>query len=372
MKRHPYVGLQDCQFWKSSFGDSSIEGLDPVSRVRFTFDRNTKIVAAGSCFAQHVARHIQKRGYNFLQSELPHSIFSKKSFDDAHGGTFNYDSFSARYGNLYTARQLRQLIDRSYGRFSPISGAWQRQDGMFVDPFRPQVEPDGYVNPTEVALDRLHHLAAVQSALENADVFIFTLGLTEAWLDKRDGAVFPVAPGVAGGVFDPSIHEFRNFTVAETVNDMLYSVDQIKAVNPDVRVLLTVSPVPLNATYEPRHVLQSTVYSKSVLRVAAQELIEARTFVDYFPSYEIITSPQARGRYFANDMRTIEDAGVNHVMDVFFSHYARDAEKRGDVRASNHQSVSDITVSVAERQQHLEKLTDLLCDEEAIDNGKLA
>ena len=34
------------------------------------------------------------------------------------------------------------------------------------------------------------------SAFRDLDVFVFTLGLTEAWVAKADGAVFPLAPGV--------------------------------------------------------------------------------------------------------------------------------------------------------------------------------
>lgn len=366
MKLHPYLGLKDFQFWKRSFGPDFIGGLDPVSSTRFTIGRETRIVAAGSCFAQHLARHIQMRGFNFLRTEDAHPIFVKRTWDDAHSGTFNYESFSARYGNIYTARQLRQLIDRAYGRFAPESSVWQRSDGMYVDPFRPQVEPGGFVSPEEVELDRAHHLAAVRKAVENADIFVFTLGLTEAWIDRRDGAVFPLAPGVAGGTYDPSIHEFVNFNVAQTVEDMLYAIDHIKAVNPTVRVLLTVSPVPLNATYEPRHVLQSTVYSKSVLRVAAQELFDKRDFVDYFPSFEIITSPQGGGKYFGADMRSIEEVGVEHVMGVFFSNYTPDPERA----AADEQPAA--APPAESRQQKMERLVEVLCDEEAIDNKPAA
>lgn len=360
MNAHPYIGLPDYQFWKKSFGDASIGGLDPVSSTRFKIEPHDAVVAAGSCFAQHLARHIQKHGFNFLQVEKAHSIFISRRGDDGHGRTFNYDSFSARYGNIYTARQLRQLINRAYGDFVPESTSWRRSDGTVVDPFRPQVEPDGFLTEQELELDRAYHLKSVVKALEQANVFVFTLGLTEAWVDKRDDAVFPLAPGVAGGQFDPDIHEFRNFSLAETIDDMSYSIDRIRSVNPNVRILLTVSPVPLNATYEPRHVLQSTAYSKSVLRVAAQHLFDTHPFVDYFPSYEIITSPQMGGRYFEADMRTVKEAGVNHVMDVFFAHYSSAAPAVV--------CKPDVADAAAARQAEMERLSDVLCDEEKISN----
>src|SRR5205823_3059266 len=69
-----------------------------------------------------------------------------------------------------------------------------------------------------------------------------------------------------------------------------------------------------------RHVLVSTTYSKSVLRVAAQQLTESLDGVHYFPSYEIVTGNFSRGAYFADDLRSILEPGVEHVMSLFFRH----------------------------------------------------
>jgi hypothetical protein len=40
--------------------------------------------------------------------------------------------------------------------------------------------------------------------------------------------------------------------------------------------------------------------------------------VDYFPSYEIITHPAYRGRFFAPNLRSVLPEGVDHVMTQFF------------------------------------------------------
>jgi hypothetical protein len=46
---------------------------------------------------------------------------------------------------------------------------------------------------------------------EKLDVFTFTLGLTEAWRNRNDGAVFPLPPGVSGGEMNDQRYEFINF-----------------------------------------------------------------------------------------------------------------------------------------------------------------
>lgn len=133
------------------------------------------------------------------------------------------------------------------------------------------------------------------------DVLVFTPGLTEGWRSKEGGAVYPLAPGVAGGSMDPERYEFVNFTAGEVVADVQAFLDLLQVINPAAKVILTVSPVPLIATFEPRHVLTSTTYSKSVLRVAADEIRAANAQVEYFPSYEVITRAYKRGAYFEED-----------------------------------------------------------------------
>lgn len=153
---------------------------------------------------------------------------------------------------------------------------------------------------------------------ERADVFIFTLGLTESWCSTLDGAVFPACPGSGlGGEYDPARHAFRNFGMADVVSHMDQFLAELAEVNPAVQVLLTVSPVPLMATFEPRHVLQSTVYSKSVLRVAAEELVRRHAHVHYFASYEIVTATGDSAGYFLDDRRSVSDAAVAHVLSCF-------------------------------------------------------
>lgn len=178
-------------------------------------------------------------------------------------------------------------------------------------------------------------------------------------MDRRDGAVFPLAPGVAGGIYDEAKHAFYNMSVAETVDDLNASFHMIRERNPNVRFILTVSPVPLNATALPRHVVVSTAYSKAVLRVAAEQVCSAWQFADYFPSYEIITAPNVRGAYFANDGRSVTEAGVEHVMRVFLKHYGRA------------QQAPERKTEAPEEDAHkteMEKIIRVICDEEAISN----
>ena len=49
----------------------------------------------------------------------------------------------------------------------------------------------------------------------------------------------------------------------------------------------------------------------------AEEICRSHDFIHYFPSYEMVVSPGARGAYYADDSRTVNEAGVRHVMSIF-------------------------------------------------------
>jgi hypothetical protein len=73
--------------------------------------------------------------------------------------------------------------------------------------------------------------------------------------------------------------------------------------------------------------LCSTVYSKSVLRVAAETTCRNHGWIDYFPSFEIITGSNNGGRYYGPDFREVNDLGVAHAMRCFVRNYVQtDAE----------------------------------------------
>ena len=344
---HPYKGLQDFQFWRRAVSAVEPHALDPVVAPRFRIAPGDKLATAGSCFAQHISRRLSAIGFNYFVPEAGEHLGAEERQRRGFG------MFSARFGNIYTVRQLLQLFQEAAGTRRPTEAPWCREDGRYIDPLRPNIEPDGYASPDQVLEARQEHIVQVRRMFLEADVFVFTLGLTEGWQNLASGDVFPLAPGVAGGSYDPQRHGPVNFNVAQVNEDLNTFLLLLKAANPGVKVLLTVSPVPLIATFEPRHVLVSTTYSKSVLRVAAETALQTFDWVDYFPSYEIITGGFNFGRYYEADLREINRAGVSHAMRCFLTNYAEGyAERQVD---------SQVYAPVARCG------AEVVCDEESIE-----
>jgi hypothetical protein len=358
MSDHPYRTLPDHRFWRRSIAGVSPSDVDPVVRTKFKISQSDRIVTAGSCFAQHIARHLATRGLTYFVTETAHPLVEHLAAD------YGYGLFTARYGNIYTSRQLLQTIQRAYGAFMPRDDAWPAIGGRVLDPYRPRVQPDGFACREELAVDRRQHFAAIRRAVEEGDVFVFTLGLTETWFHRSDGAVYPLCPGVAGGTFDETRHGFVNLGVTEVIADLCETIDLMRLKKATIRLILTVSPVPLVATMTDKSVLAATTYSKSVLRVAAEEVAARYEGVDYFPSYEIVTGAHARGRYFSEGLRDVTEEGVAHVMRLFMKHYAIDVLPAADVAdvAADHRQRDHEQV-----RRELEELVAVMCDEVALD-----
>ena len=311
--KNPYQGFAARAFWRKSVGEVSPFAIHGLWQPKYQVRPEHRIVTAGSCFAQHIGRALAARNYQWFDAEPAPALMKP---EDARA--FNYGIFSFRTGNIYTTRMLRQWLEQAFGLTGAPDEVWE-QDGRFFDPMRPGVEPDGFASRTELNAARKATHAAIRRAVEEADLFIFTLGLTESWANRKTGLEYASCPGTAAGSYDEAEHVFINHRVDAIEADLNAALAIMRKANPQLRVLLTVSPVPLTATASGGHVLPATTYSKSVLRAVAGVAAEEHDFVDYFPSYEIITAPAWRGMFYAPNMRSVLPEGVDFVMKNFFA-----------------------------------------------------
>jgi hypothetical protein len=310
---HPYRAQPATAFWaravSTNWDAAALVGPPVILR------QTDRVASAGSCFAANLVPYLKKNNIDYVEEEPRHPAFLDLPYEN-----FSYDKFSAAYGNIYTIRQFRQLLDRVTGDFRPAEDRWEVA-GRIIDPFRPGLR---YTAKSHAEFDVLtaQHLRCVRSVFEKANVVIFTLGLTEAWRSRTDGAVFPACPGTVAGSFDADRHEFHNFTVSEIVADLAYVRSKLKDFRSDAQLILTVSPVPLVATATHHHVLAASIHSKSALRAACGEFQQLYPDVIYFPAYEIVTGPQAPNDFFEADKRNVSQKGIQEVMHAFLSHCA--------------------------------------------------
>lgn len=246
--------------------------------------KETPVVAFGSCFAGHLSRYLRDRGFNIL------------------GGDLGRSAYIVRFGEgMVNTFAIRQQFEWAFENRSFKEGLWHDKTGGLV-------KPEAEVRDETLKIFR------------SADVFILTLGLSEVWYDKRSGDVFWRA--VPSDVFDPDAHGFRVSSVEENVANIEAIVALIGRHRPDARLVLTLSPVPLVATFRPVSCVSANSVSKAVLRVAVDEVMRRNPGSEklfYFPSYEIVTA------YFRDpytlDNRHVRPEVVRTIMQGFSRHF---------------------------------------------------
>lgn len=358
---HPYKTLPERAFWAPAVGQRHPLDIERLWTPKSDISRKDPIVTFGSCFAQHIGRAMAARGYAWTSMEP-----APKGLSSENAKRFNYDIFSARTANIYTTSLLEQWTSWGIGKSEAPDIAWETPEGRVLDPFRPTIEPNGFESREEMLAARAVTIAAFGEAIRKARVFVFTLGLTESWFDS-EGYEYPMCPGTVGGTFDPERHQFRNQRYPDIRRALRSAIKMMLSVNPKLRILLTVSPVPLTATNSGDHVLTATTHSKSILRAVAGDTVERMPQVDYFPSYEIVTAPAFRGAAFEPNMRSVNAHGVAQVMDRFFADLeAAFYDEAAAYTAARRAARAKGGKSKGKGEKRSDKATDVACEEELL------
>jgi hypothetical protein len=200
------------------------------------------------------------------------------------------------------------------------------QSGRVQDPYRRTII---YENLDQAEADFEQHKIHSRRAIEQAHVFILTLGLTEIWQDRIDGSVISLPAGPypnEGG--DMGRYEFRVSRFVENLENLERIHAIMNKYNPSCHILVTVSPVNLWATFRrDRDVISASCNSKSTLRAAADEFAVNHKNVSYFPAYEMATiyQPLVGKTYFSDGRENfhVNKATVKFIMRHFFNYYSK-------------------------------------------------
>jgi hypothetical protein len=247
--------------------------------------KGTKITAFGSCFAMNITEHLTERGFDLSRNREPDIYIS-----------------AIGEGLVNTQALLGQLEWALLGK-KPPENLWH---GFKAEGF-------GY--------DEDIRLRTRKVFLET-EFFIITLGLSEVWYDEVTGGVLWRAVPLES--FDASRHKFRVNSILETMSDLERIYTLIRQHVPNAKILVTLSPIPLAATFRPVSCVTANSVSKAILRSALDEVIrdhgeDLNTRLFYFPSYEIAL--ELFPRRFQLDGRHLATNVVPAIMSIFESIY---------------------------------------------------
>ncbi|MCK0168611.1 GSCFA domain-containing protein [Jannaschia sp. S6380] len=253
------------------------QGWEPSAR---TVTPETRITAFGSCFAANISNWLARRNYNILTRDEGSNAYVVKCGE----GMVNSFVIRQQFEWAFEGRRFEEALWHGY-------------------------DAESYGYDEEVRRQTLE-------IFSKTDLFILTFGLSEVWYDKVTGGVF--WRSIPQEAYDPSRHKFRVTTVEENKDNIRAIHDLIRKHRPDAKIICTLSPVPLIATFRPVSCISANSVSKAVLRVALDELMRElgdEGHLHYWPSYEIVTdvfhSP------FKQDRRHLPRAVLDFIMMLF-------------------------------------------------------
>jgi hypothetical protein len=147
-----------------------------------------------------------------------------------------------------------------------------------------------------------------------ADCVIITLGLTEVFFQQHNGRAICAAPGYCGGGGIGC--EFRATEYPENFSNIERVIEILSEVNSKAHVILTVSPVPLAATWSGVDHAIANTESKGALRAVAGAIVRRFEHVHYFHSSELVMHAD-RHSVFKEDARHVLPEYVASIMCDF-------------------------------------------------------
>lgn len=244
---------------------------------------DTKVTAIGSCFAYNISKWLAERNFSVLTD--------KNKADEI-------DAYIIRFGEgMVNTFVIRQQFE------------WALEGKTFGEELWHGYKAEAYGYDESIREN-------TKAIFDKTDIFILTLGLSEIWYDEVTGGVFWRA--VPQDKYDPSRHKFRVSSVSENKDNIRAIYDLIRKHRPDAKIIFTLSPIPLVATFRDASCITANAVSKAVLRSALDEFL--RDVMDeghayYWPSYEIVL--EAFADRWKPDRRHVKDEILHYIMSLF-------------------------------------------------------
>jgi hypothetical protein len=280
--------------------------VDPKFKLR----REDKFYAIGSCFARGLEHSLKKQGI-VVESAAPEFARLQPASKEVSGL-----GFTNKYNTYSILNELRWALDPNAA--FPLRSVVQVTKTTWYDP---------HTNPTlnlagfEETLERRSLMQSVTKRIKNCRAVIVTLGLAEVWRDVQADVFINRTPLPSLFKTQPNRYEFHLTGFAENWANLQAIYGLLSQYgHPDFHIVVTVSPVPLMATFSGTDVVVANTYAKSLLRAVAQEWAAAHSNVDYFPSYEIVQNSE-RSAVWETDLRHVKGAGAQHIMELFLRSY---------------------------------------------------
>ena len=234
-------------------------------------------------------------------------LFVGSCFADSIGARFREEGFPVTvnpYGTMYNPASILHTIQRL---FLPLNRGSQRRSDPPHDSLAQTTPNPSYSGGEEVTYKT---------------VFL-TLGTNHVYRLKETGEIVDNCEKRPAALFQE-----EELSVDACADYLTQAISLLRQVNPDIRIVLTVSPIRYR-----KYGYHGSQLSKATLLLAVQKVIiklnaqSSKFKASYFPAYEIVNDELRDYRFYASDMLHPSQQAVDYIwerlMDAYFSPEAK-------------------------------------------------
>lgn len=283
--------------WPDSLEDPRLLPFTgPSFSPSFFIEPEDKVFCMGSCFARNIEAALLRLHIDCVTARVDNPYIS---------GAWGRNNFLIRYNPFSMLNELSWSLDPE--------DAFP-QEGFLNIGLNKWLDPHSHSHLFPLSRNKVVHLRQIvrenTQRLKECRIFILTLGLVEAWYDHQIQKYMNVCPPIRliqqqPERFSLDVLDYESIVQAlESIYSLLKRYG-----HEDFKILLSVSPVPLNKTFRSQDIFTANMYSKSVLRSALEGFVLTKPNVDYFPSYESILYSE-RQEVWEKDQRHVTEEVV--------------------------------------------------------------
>ncbi|MFH0760914.1 MAG: GSCFA domain-containing protein [Bacteroidota bacterium] len=251
--------------------------ISPASaEYRLTYGKGIMLI--GSCFTENIGNYLAR--YKFSADQNPFGIV---------------------YNPLSIAAQIRRLVENT---------PYKAEDLVFRDDLWHSFDHHGRFSDVnqELCLNRINsRLEQSASFIRHAGHLILTFGTPRVYNRKSSGEPVANCHKFPEADFSSKLYEPE-----EILEKLIQVIDLLRNINPDIRLVWSVSPVRYLKEGAPGNQLSKSILIRMIVR-----LLETYPESYYFPAYEIFMDDLRDYRYYATDLVHPGEAGIDYVWERF-------------------------------------------------------
>jgi hypothetical protein len=257
----------------------------PISKHENNISHKDKIMLLGSCFTENIGNKLSINGFETMINP---------------------------FGILYNPFSICNSLDRIINLKFLLS-----EDLVQVNEFWYSYEHHGiFRNENSDNLLQTINLgiSEANSFLKQTNWLIITLGTAWIFFLKENNKILGNCHKLNSQLIDR-----RLLTINEITENINLTINNIRKINPDIKIILTVSPI--------RHWKQGfreNLISKSTLHLATDQICKSINNCSYFPAYEIVMDELRDYRFYQADMLHPSEVAVDYIWEKFSNHLFSD------------------------------------------------